>query len=71
MGTSKFPGTAQFIRQKAKTESIAFSDGRVYYTQTVDTRTEICCFDISAADFERAVRTFRFVADKELRHSRG
>ena len=53
MGTSKFPGTAQFIRQKAKTESIAFSDGRVYYTQTVDTRTEICCFDISASDSER------------------
>ncbi len=36
-----------------KTDSIAFSDGRIYYTQTVDDGTEICYIDVSTADSEK------------------
>lgn len=36
-----------------RTDSIAFSDGKIYYTQTVDNGTEICSLDISAANSER------------------
>lgn len=44
----------------ARTDSIAFSDGRIYYTQTADDGTEICYFDISAADSEKLCVLPRF-----------
>lgn len=37
----------------AKTDSIAISDGKVYYTQTADDGTEIFSFDISAKSTEK------------------
>lgn len=55
----------------SKTDSIAFSDGRIYYTQTVDDGTEIYSMDISTAKSEKLcglsglwqIRNFDIVGD--------